>query len=67
LLASLDQWWFGPDWLQSECSSYSSDVVLEAVEVPEVKTPSAAALIVKLSADCLLKYSTSWAELLLIF
>jgi hypothetical protein len=58
LLSSLDQWLFGPDWLQSECSSYSSDVVLEAVEVPEVKPPSAAALIVKYPAnEWLLKYS----------
>jgi hypothetical protein len=56
LLASLNQWWFGPNWLQSECSSYSSDV-LEAVEVPEVKHPSAAALIVKYRANEWLKYS----------
>jgi hypothetical protein len=59
LLASLDQWWFGRDWLQSECISYSSDVALETVEVREVKIPSAAALIVESSAnEWLLKYSS---------
>jgi hypothetical protein len=45
-LASLDQWWFGRDWMKSECSSYTS-----VVEVPEVKTFPATVLIVKPSAE----------------
>jgi hypothetical protein len=50
-LASLYQWWFVPYWLRSECSSYNSDVVLEAVELREVKIFPIAALIFKSAND----------------